>query len=140
MAAHATGSTSTSSGSEPPAQTVTPGGGTDMWLVGINAGIALFIATFIAALTLTLTQASGLTAVRCVMWTLTAMGICILVLCLAGYFSQRRPLRRHQPQGWSTATASNLRDRSAVVGLRRPSTARSDPRQAPQPADHYPAA
>jgi hypothetical protein len=58
----------------------------DLWLVGINAGVALAIAASVAALT----KAGGLTAVTDVMWTLAVMGICILLLCLAGYNSQRR--------------------------------------------------
>ena len=78
------------------------GRGADLWLVGIHAGAALAIAAFVAALT----QAGG----RGVMWTLVGTGVCILLLCLAGYFSRRRPLRRYRPRSWSTATASNQRE------------------------------
>jgi hypothetical protein len=60
------------------------GGGPDLWLVGINAGAALAIAAFVAALT----QAGGPIAVRDVMWTLAVTGVCILLLCLAGYLSR----------------------------------------------------
>jgi hypothetical protein len=88
-------------GSKPPTKAGAPGGGAELWLVGINAGAALAIAAFVAAL------AGGPMAVRDVMWTLAVMGVCILLLCLAGYRSQQRPLRRYRPQGWSTATALN---------------------------------
>ena len=79
MGAHVTRE-SASSGSEP------TNGGAELWLVGIGAGAALIIAAFVAALT----EARGLTAVRDVMWTLTFTGVCILLLCLAGYLSERR--------------------------------------------------
>jgi hypothetical protein len=72
---------------EPPARTSPPVVRAELWLVGINAGTALAIAAVVAALT----QAGGPTAVRDVMWTLAVMGICILLLCVAGYLSQRRP-------------------------------------------------
>jgi hypothetical protein len=61
------------------------GGGPELWLVGINAGAALAIAAFVAALT----EPADLAAGRAVMWTLVATGVCILSLCVAGYRGQR---------------------------------------------------
>jgi hypothetical protein len=86
MTDHITRESASSTGSEPPVRAGMPGSGADLWLVGINAGAALAIAAFVAALT----QADGPMAVRDVMWTLAVMGVCILLLCLAGYLSQRR--------------------------------------------------
>jgi hypothetical protein len=89
MADRITQEPASSSASEPQVQADKPGGWAELWLVGVNAGVALAIAALLAALALTLTQAGGLTAVRDVMWTLFVMGICIFLLCLAGYRSQR---------------------------------------------------
>ena len=70
------------------------GGGSELWLVGINARAALAITAFVAALT----QTRRLTAVRDVMWTLAVTGVSIMLLCPAAYFSRRRRLRGSRPR------------------------------------------
>ena len=63
------------------------GGRPDLWLVGLNASVALAIGAFVAALT----QPTDSPGIRDVLWTLTATGIVTMLLCLAGYFTQPRP-------------------------------------------------
>ena len=50
MTDHITRESASSTGSEPPVRAGMPGSGADLWLVGINAGAALAIAAFVAAL------------------------------------------------------------------------------------------
>lgn len=62
------------------------GGWADLWLFGAGAGAALAGGALVTALTLPVAQ-SG---VRDVLWVLTGAGAVVLVLCLVGYFTQRR--------------------------------------------------
>jgi len=63
-----------------------PKGWADLWLTGVGVGAALAVGALVGALTL----ASGLSsAVRDVLWALTAMGAIVSVLCLTAYCSQR---------------------------------------------------
>jgi hypothetical protein len=64
-----------------------PGGRPELWLAGFHFGAALAIAAFVGALT----QSDSMAGIRDVLWTLTATGIIVLLLCLAGYLSQRKP-------------------------------------------------
>lgn len=67
-------------------QSSRPSGQPEFWLAGFNFGAALTIAAFIGALT----QPDSMAGIRYVLWTLTATGIIVLLLCLAGYLSQRK--------------------------------------------------
>lgn len=66
-----------------PAGACQPG---ELWLAGLNTGAALAVATFVAALT----QPGSASAIRDVLWTLTATGVCAVLLCLARYLTLRR--------------------------------------------------
>lgn len=63
-----------------------PGGWSDVWLTGVGAGVAVAIGALVGALTLP----EAATGIRDALWALTGGGVAVLLLCLLGYFSQRR--------------------------------------------------
>ncbi len=82
-----------------------PRGWADLWLAGVGAGAALAAAALVGALTLPGTLSSTIDT----LWVLTAAAFAITVLCLVGYFTQRRDhgreiselkkdLERHKPK------------------------------------------
>lgn len=63
-----------------------PGGWGELWLAGVGAGVTLAVAALVGALTLP----ANSTAIRDVLWAVMAAGGVFLLLCLMGYFTQRR--------------------------------------------------
>lgn len=63
-----------------------PSGWADLWLTGVGAGAALAVGALVGALTLP----SSLPGVKDVLWTLTAAGALVMLICLAAYLTQRR--------------------------------------------------
>ena len=62
-----------------------PSGWADLWLAWLGVGAALAVGAFVVALTLP-GSSSG---TRDILWALTATGVVVLLLCLAGYLTQR---------------------------------------------------
>ena len=62
-----------------------PSGWADLWLTGVGAGAALAVGALVGALTLP----SSLSATKDVLWTLTAAGGFVMLICLAAYLTQR---------------------------------------------------
>jgi hypothetical protein len=63
-----------------------PGGWADLWLAGVGAGVAIAVAALVGLLTLP----ADLTGTRDVLWAVTVAGAVVFLLCLVGYFTQRR--------------------------------------------------
>jgi len=62
-----------------------PRGWADLWLAVAGAGVALAVGALVGALTLPV----SVSAVRDVLWVLTAAGVAIFCLCMTGYLTQR---------------------------------------------------
>ena len=63
-----------------------PSGWADLWLTGVGAGAALAVGALVGALTLP----SNLPGTKDVLWTLTAAGAFVMLICLVAYLTQRR--------------------------------------------------
>ena len=63
-----------------------PGGWADLWLAGVGAGVAVAIAALVGALTLPV----AMSGTRDALWAVTGGGMVVWLLCLVGYFTQRR--------------------------------------------------
>lgn len=63
-----------------------PGGWSDLWLTGVGAGFAVMIGALVGALTLPVEMSE----IRDTLWAITGCGVMVLLLCLVGYFTQRR--------------------------------------------------
>jgi hypothetical protein len=64
----------------------TPGGWADLWLAGVGAGVAVVMGALVGALTLP----GAMSGTRDALWAVTGGGAIMLLLCLFGYFTQRR--------------------------------------------------
>lgn len=62
------------------------GGRPELWLAGLQSGVGLTVAALVGALV----ESAASAATRDVLWTLTGTGIVVMLLCLAGYLTQRR--------------------------------------------------
>jgi hypothetical protein len=62
-----------------------PGGWADLWLAGAGAGVAVLIGALVGALTVP----TALSGTRDALWVITGGGLIMLLLCLAGFFTQR---------------------------------------------------
>lgn len=63
-----------------------PGNWSDLWLAGFGAGVAVAMGALIGALTLPV----AMSGTRDALWAVTGGGVVVLLLCLVGYFTQRR--------------------------------------------------
>jgi hypothetical protein len=63
-----------------------PGGWADLWLAGAGAGVAVMMGALVGAVTLPI----AMSGIRDVLWAVTGGGVVVLLLCLLGYFTQRR--------------------------------------------------
>jgi len=58
----------------------------DLWLAGVGAGVAVSMGALVGALTLP----AAMSGTRVALWVATGCGLVVLLLCLFGYFGQRR--------------------------------------------------
>lgn len=63
-----------------------PGGWADLWLACVGGAVAVAIGALVGALTLP----ASMSGTRDALWAITGGGVVALLLCLLGYFTQRR--------------------------------------------------
>jgi hypothetical protein len=61
-------------------------GWAELWLAGVGAGVAVAIGALVGAVALP----GAMSGTRDALWAVTGGGMAVLILCLAGYFTQRR--------------------------------------------------
>ena len=67
-------------------ESVKPGGWAELWLAGVGAGGAVAMGALVGTLTLP----APMSGTRDALWAVTGGGTVVLLLCLVGYFTQRR--------------------------------------------------